>query len=184
VHLLVNDCVPTPMLIWENLGPHLSLDYTLRHHNMTNLGFEYAMQDLAKALRGHGKSLAAYNLPEPTTHGREVEHELGRWNTDPESLATSADTARALFNAEQCSIYDDVLKAVIEERGLHIFVDGKAGTGKTYLVNMICNKIRSLGRIVLPTAIAAFAAQHYAGGRTTHSAFKVSPFVHIPVTPP
>jgi hypothetical protein len=184
VHLLVNDCVPTPMLIWENLGPHLSLDYTLRHHNVTNLGFEYALQDLAEALRGHGKSLATYNLPKPTTHGREVEHELGRWNTDPESLATSADTARALFNAEQCTIYDDVLKAVIEEQSLHIFVDGKAGTGKTYLVNMICNKIRSLGRIVLPTAIAAFAAQHYAGGRTTHSAFKVSPFVHIFFTPP
>jgi hypothetical protein len=173
VHLLVNDCIPTPMLIWENLAHHLSHDHTLRHHNVLNVGIEYALRDLAEALRGHGKSLATYNLPEPTTHGREVEHELSRWNAYPESLATSANTARALFNAEQSSVYDDVLNAVLEEQSLHIFVDGKAGTGKTYLVNMICNKIRSLGRIVLPTAIAAFAAQHYAGGRTTHSAFKV-----------
>jgi hypothetical protein len=105
-----------------------------------------------------------------------VEHELGCWNTDPESLATSADTACALFNTEQCTIYNDVLKVVIEEQSLHIFVNGKASMGKMYLVNMICNKIRSLEHIILPMAIAAFAAQHYAGGQTTHSAFKVSPY--------
>jgi hypothetical protein len=40
-------------------------------------------------------------------------------------------------------------------------------------VQTICDKIRSLGRIVLPTATPAFAAQHYQGGRTTHSTFKV-----------
>jgi hypothetical protein len=62
---------------------------------------------------------------------------------------------------------------VINDHSLHIFVDEKAGTGKTHIVNVICDKIRSLGCVVLPTAIAAFAAQHYAGGRTTHSAFKV-----------
>jgi hypothetical protein len=180
VHLLVNDCIPTPMLIWENLAHHLSLDHTLRHHNAANVGFEYALRDLAEALRGHGKSLAGYNLPEPTTYGREVEHELARWNQHPESLAKSADDARAHFNCEQSSVYDDVLNAVLDDRSLHIFVDGKAGTGKTYLVNMICNKICLLGRIVLPTAIAAFAAQHYAGGRTTHSAFKVSPQQTLP----
>jgi hypothetical protein len=31
-----------------------------------------------------------------------------------------------------------------------------------------------MGRIVIPTATSAFAAQLYPGGRTTHSAFKVS----------
>jgi predicted ATPase len=57
---------------------------------------------------------------------------------------------------------------------LCLFVDGKAGRGKTMLVNTLCDKIRSLGKIVIPTATAAFAAQLYPGGRTTHSAFKVS----------
>ena len=43
VHLPVNDCVPTPMLIWTNLADDLSLDYTLRHHNQPWIGIEYAL---------------------------------------------------------------------------------------------------------------------------------------------
>jgi DNA replication protein DnaC len=64
--------------------------------------------------------------------------------------------------------------AVIHKQPLRICVDGKAGRGKTFLVNVICDNIRSRGLIVLLTAMAAFAAQLYPGGRTTHSAFKVS----------
>jgi hypothetical protein len=78
-----------------------------------------------------------------------------------------------LFNPEQLQIHDDILEAILSDHALQIFVDGKAGMEKTFLVNAICDKVRSMGRVVLPTAIAAFAAQHYAGGHTTHSAFKV-----------
>jgi len=173
VHLLVNDCVPTPMLIWDKLAHHLSFDHILRHNNVTNVGVEYALRDLGDMLSQHGKSLSNYNLPEPSLHSREVEHELARWNADPDTLCTRADHAIGLLYDEQRAIYDDVMHAVNNNRSLHIFVDGKAGTGKTYLLNVICDKVRSQGCIVLPTAIAAFAAQHYAGGRTTHSAFKV-----------
>ncbi|KAJ6611585.1 hypothetical protein B0H10DRAFT_1809232, partial [Mycena sp. CBHHK59/15] len=51
------------------------------------------------------------------------------------------------------------------------FVDGKAGRRKTTLVNVLCDMLRSMGRIVILTATAAFAAQLYPGGGTTHSAF-------------
>jgi hypothetical protein len=173
VHLLVNDCVSTPMLIWENLAHHLALDYTLRHQNITQIGVEHALRELGNMLSQHGKTLSNYNLPEPSTHGREVEHELARWNIDPQMLSMRADAAIGLFNDEKCVIYNDVMDALFQDKSLHIFVDGKAGTGKTHLLNVICDKVRWLGRIVLSTAAAAFAAQHYAGGRTTHSAFKV-----------
>ncbi|KAF8141784.1 hypothetical protein EV363DRAFT_1144330, partial [Boletus edulis] len=53
------------------------------------------------------------------------------------------------------------------------FIDGKAGRSKTFLINAVCDKLRSLSRIVLPTTSSAFAAQLYSGGRTTHSMFKV-----------
>jgi chromosomal replication initiation ATPase DnaA len=88
-------------------------------------------------------------------------------------LSAQANTAIMQFNDEKWAIYNDVISSLAEDRSLHIFVDGKAGTGKTHLLNVICNKVRSLGRIVLPTVAAAFATQHYAGGRMTHSAFKV-----------
>ena len=55
-----------------------------------------------------------------------------------------------------------------------MFIDGKAGCGKTFLVNTLCAWVRAVGRIALPTATSAFAAQLYPGGHTTHSTFGVS----------
>ena len=107
VHLLVNDCVPTPMLTWAKLALDLSLDHTLRHHNQPQVGIEYALRELGDALSEYGKTLSNYSLPEPCTHGHEVEHELAQWNTDTNLLATRADAACALFNAEQRTIYND-----------------------------------------------------------------------------
>ncbi|KAI0661178.1 DNA helicase Pif1 like protein, partial [Cubamyces menziesii] len=77
------------------------------------------------------------------------------------------------LNAEQYQIYTEIMDAVTHRRPLCAFVDGKAGRGKTFLVNTICNKLRSAGHVVLPTATSAFAAQLYPGGKTTHSVFKV-----------
>src|ERR1700683_2795142 len=113
------------------------------------------------------------------SYGREVEHELAKWASDCDGLSLHADAAADCFNPEQRLIYDKIIAAVIEVLPLHIFIDGKAGTGKTFLVQTICDKIRSLGHIVLPTATSAFAAQHYKGGRTTHSTFKVRHLVII-----
>ena len=79
----------------------------------------------------------------------------------------------------QLEVYNYALEAVLNGSPLCLFVDGKAGPGKTMLVNTLCDKVRSLGRIVIPTATAAFAAQLYPGGRTTHSAFKVAFFVSL-----
>jgi hypothetical protein len=131
------------------------------------------LQEIGQCLEKYGKTLSNYGLPEPMSYGHEVEHELAKWALDCDGLSLHADAAADTFNPEQRLIYDEIIAAVIKGQPLRIFIDGKAGTGKTYLVQTICDKIRSLGRIVLPTATSAFAAQHYKGGRTTHSAFKV-----------
>ncbi|KIJ12161.1 hypothetical protein PAXINDRAFT_83263 [Paxillus involutus ATCC 200175] len=78
------------------------------------------------------------------------------------------------MTGEQIEIYDTILNAVIHAQPLLGFVDGKAGRGKTFLVNAICDKLWSQGRLVLPTVTVVFAAQLYPGGRTTHSTFKVT----------
>ena len=113
-------------------------------------------------------------MPEPTTFSAEINHELERWGRDPVGLSNRAHTAVDRMTHEQHFIYEQIMTSVMTEQSHIAFVDGKAGRGKTFLVNAICDKIRSLGRIVIPTATAAFAAQLYPGGRTTHSVFKVS----------
>jgi len=75
------------------------------------------------------------------------------------------------FNHKKINIYDEALHAVLHKQSLLIFVDGKAGHRKMYLICDICNKIQSLGKIVIPTTTSVFVAQAYAGGHTTHSTF-------------
>jgi RecG-like helicase len=107
------------------------------------------------------------------SHLCEVEHELLQWGSDPHNLSARADYVVQRLATEQRVIYDEILFAITNEHPLLMFVDGKAGCGKTFMINVICNKVRALGKIILLTATAAFAAQLYPGGRTTHSAFKV-----------
>lgn len=172
VHLLVNDCLPTPIAVWDELQENFAYDFTLRHGNSVELGINYALEEMQSYLEEYGKSLADYGLPVPEMHSREVEHELLLWSSNRDELEIRADNSIQMLTDEQRLIVDDVLHAVTTGAPLTIFIDGKAGRGKTFLVNVICDKVRSMGRIVLPTATSAFAAQLYPGGRTTHSAFK------------
>jgi ABC-type transport system involved in cytochrome c biogenesis ATPase subunit len=78
-----------------------------------------------------------------------------------------------VFNPEQRAIFLQVQHAISAGEPLFMFIDGKAGRGKTFLVNILCAWVRSTGRIALPTATSVFAAQLYPGGQTTHSTFGV-----------
>ncbi|TFY73333.1 hypothetical protein EWM64_g10679 [Hericium alpestre] len=102
----------------------------------------------------------------------EVQHELDRWQADA-SLSARAQAALDILNTEQQAIFDEVLANVRTSSPLLMFIDGKAGRGKTFLVNSLCDYLRAHNQIVLATATAAYAAQLYPGGRTTHSTFKV-----------
>lgn len=172
VHLLVNENVLSPISIWNTFRDVFARDFIIASDNM-NVGVNQALQEIGRSLEEHGKTLAFYGLPEPSFHSREVDRELSQWSADPEVLSARSAGVVSQLNQEQYKIYTEVLQAVENGKPLRAFVDGKAGRGKTFLVNAICNKLRSLGRIVLPTATSGFAAQLYPGGKTTHSTFKV-----------
>lgn len=174
VHLLVNDCVITPLTIWDTYKISFANDHILKCGNNADLGITRALQEIQKLLEEFGRSPSDYGLPIPGTESSEVLHEILRWGFQSQTLATQADNARVIMSNEQVTIFDRIVDASINMHPLIAFVDGKAGRGKSYLINAVCNKLRSQGRIVLPTATAAFAAQLYPGGRTTHSMFKVS----------
>ncbi|OBZ67116.1 hypothetical protein A0H81_12909 [Grifola frondosa] len=172
VYLLVNDYVKSPYTTWQTYQDIFSQDFILECDNI-NVGVNKALHTISRLLEEHGKSLGMYGLPDPNFHSPEVEEELKTWSSNPELLAARAGKAVAKLNAEQYKIYTQIMDAVLHNRPLCAFVDGKAGRGKTFLVTTICNKLRSMNRIVLPTATSGFAAQLYPGGRTTHSTFRV-----------
>jgi predicted ATPase len=99
-------------------------------------------------LEEYGKNLSDLGLPEPIIHTRKVVHKLAQWGSNPSELADCADCAVEILKPEQRAIYEYALTTALNGSPLCLFVDGKAGRGKTMLVNTLCDRLRSLGRIV------------------------------------
>lgn len=54
-----------------------------------------------------------------------------------------------------------------------IFLEGKPGHGKTFIVDAIYSKLRSEGKIVLIVGTSALAAALHERGRTAHNLFGI-----------
>lgn len=173
IHMLVNDCITTPLAFWNTFTDELCLDFTLQHNNSKDLGLQTGLKEIARLLREYGKTNDTYGLPVAEIYRAEVEHELERWDIHREALADRASQAETMLNSEQRHVYDTILQSVEEHAPLCLFVEGKAGTGKTTAIRAVCDRVRSSAKIVLPMATSAFAAQLYDGGRTVHATFKV-----------
>jgi hypothetical protein len=179
IDILVNDCTETPVRLWDLFGEEMSRDHHIRLGSSTR-ALEFALRDIARDLQEYGKTPLDFGLPHAVRISGEVEDELERWAPHLDSFRESADQACDIFTVEQSMIYNEVLQAVNTQSPLRLFIDGKAGRGKTFLLNAMCSKLRSMGLIVIATAVSAFAAQLYKGGRTAHSIFKVPYlFVHV-----
>jgi len=59
--------------------------------------------------------------------------------------------------------------------GQNIFLTGKAGTGKTFIVKYLIEKLKAKGKKVIAIAPTGIAANNI-GGQTIHSMFSINPF--------
>jgi hypothetical protein len=94
-------------------------------------------------------------------------------NYDRDSLRLFWESHHCLLNDEQSDAYERILSSVENDRGGMFMINGHGGTGKTFLYNVICSKLRSDGTIVLCIASSGIAALLLPGGRTAHSMFKI-----------
>lgn len=173
VHMLVNECIEAPAEFWEKFKDELSYDYFLASHGNQMVAYTRCLEDLSKYLSEYDRSLADFGLPFHLSSTSEVFRELSRWYPLLADLREEAQRAVDSMTVEQLRLYNDVVNAVRDEVPFYVFLDGKAGTGKTHILRALCNYLRSEEKIVIATATSAFAAQLYDGGRTVHSAFKV-----------
>ncbi|KAJ7628199.1 PIF1-like helicase-domain-containing protein, partial [Mycena polygramma] len=84
-----------------------------------------------------------------------------------------ADERQALLNEEQRQAFDKIVDSVRQRRGNLYFLNGPGGTGKTFVYNTACHRVRGEGNIVLCVASSGIAALLMPGGRTAHSVFKI-----------
>lgn len=78
-----------------------------------------------------------------------------------------------MLNDDQRQAYTKIIASLDVESAHMFFLNGPAGTGKTFVYKTICNKLLSEGQIVLVVASSGIAAVLILGGWTAHSMFKI-----------
>ena len=89
---------------------------------------------------------------------------------DLDALAINAGLHRAMLNEDQ---EEAILLSVEEDQGGVFFVDKPGGAGKIFFYSFLLESIRASGNIALAVASSGIAALLLAGGRTSHSMFKI-----------
>ena len=132
-----------------------------------------ALGHIDSIIKQFGKSLSDFNLP-PLDEALAFQ--------DAEDLALLAEQASQLrpqLNPEQTRIADAVINAAsnvannIEQDQCVFFLDGPAGTGKTFTYNYLIKELKGRGIKVATAAYTGIAATLLSGGRTLHSLFKL-----------
>ena len=78
-----------------------------------------------------------------------------------------------MMNSGQRKLLDEVIESVTKHQGRLFAVDAPGGTGKTFTISTLLDKLRKDGHIAVSTAYTGIAAILLPGGRTLHSRLKV-----------
>ena len=136
----------------------------------------YALIEIEKLMKRNGSSLSLYeSMPKLPANAKSIENVLilDELSYDMEDLQATHDIDFSKMTDEQRKIYDEIISAVVEDRGGMFFVYGFGGTGKTFLWKLLSAALRCKGDIVLNTASSGIASLLLPGGRTAHSRFSI-----------
>jgi hypothetical protein len=188
--MMLEHCCPSePEKLWDEFKERLCDDLRRQlvargiDHPAEDQIYDYGLYLINLALLPYGKSLDKFpDMPIPVGNWDDLR--INRLIAEQENFGTPAQLeARAannigLLNLEQLSAFSAITDSVQEKDGKLFFLHGPAGTGKTFVYNTLCDKIRSQSMIVLCVASSGIAALLLSGGRTAHSRFKVPLDIH------
>ncbi|KAI8561187.1 hypothetical protein RHMOL_Rhmol04G0318500 [Rhododendron molle] len=181
--IILTQCSPIhPYDLWKQFSVHIcdDLAYKIRTLFAISNPSEAQIEDYGLYLLNHllqesGKTLLDFPpMPQPNENWSAI---VGnRLILEHRQLQIEAQQAHAPFNVHylnsgQNTAYDAITSSVFENKGTMFFLNGGAGTGKTFLYNTIAGKCRSLGHIVVSVASSGIASLLLTGGRTAHSTF-------------
>ena len=78
-----------------------------------------------------------------------------------------------MFNPEQATAFNAVLKSITNNQGLLFFIHTAGGCGKTFLCNTIAVEIRRRGQMALYVALSRIVALLLNGKKMSHLYFKI-----------
>jgi hypothetical protein len=171
-----------PRMLWDNYKEHICDDckVALQRRGIVESSIEkiesWALHSLRDALAKFSKTLEDFGHHAPSVAFDWLEtNRLLEVERDYNVEVLQAEVAMAIENLNdgQCAAYNGVIDAYAAHHAKVIFIDGPAGTGKTYIENLILNFVRSCGDIAFAVASLGIVALLLLGGRTTHSYLKI-----------
>ncbi|XP_042972765.1 uncharacterized protein LOC122304568 [Carya illinoinensis] len=167
-------CNPTnPKELWERFEKEMSTDFLIRNVSSTVVR-KMVLQDIASTLESMGKDINMYRfVPADIFYSQDEFTNREIDNERVVTIPTEDLLASQVLNSEQKNAYDLILHTLVSNKADAFFVDGPAGTGKTFLYRALLAEIRSKNMIALATVSSGVAASILPGGRTAHSRFKI-----------
>ncbi|CAG8833013.1 30692_t:CDS:2, partial [Gigaspora margarita] len=164
--------------LWERYENNFLVDYQEQLHGNHSLATNMTLQEIALMPAEHGRHMRDFGLPEPHSWTQEVTAKLQCYSNH-KKYKQLAEKFYSMMTSKQAIFYEEVIKLVLGKEKkdtkiinkFPIFLDGKAGQGKTFLINAICYKIRAAKKIILICGTTALSALLYEGGCTAHSLF-------------
>ena len=184
---LIQQEISDPLVLWNQFKEHFcdDLQYRLRIRgiedlsipsNLQNIHLDYGLYLLSEHLVAGRTSLEECCLPQPVVEwaapvenaliAEELSHDLREQDQDLEAMLLS-------LNTEQQHSYNEIINSLEDPIATRFFLQGPAGTGKTFLYRSLCGTLRAQGKIVLCIASSGIAAQLLPGGITSHSRFRI-----------
>ncbi|XP_042956295.1 ATP-dependent DNA helicase PIF1-like [Carya illinoinensis] len=151
----------------------MSVDFRSIEDSMSDVRMQ-VLRSISFTLESMGKDINSFHLlddnicfGEDQLESREIDDELAIEIPEEDIVASEA------LNSKQRHVYNSVLGKVFSNEAATLFVDGPAGTGKTFLYKALLAAVRSRKLVTLATASSGVAASILPGGRTAHSHFKI-----------
>ncbi len=129
-----------------------------------------------------GSNMTTFKLPEPHPMYEDDRPALLRREQIQDELELAAlrsrvDQLESQLTDEQLEVYDEITDAFCfppGQRAQRLFsLNACGGSGKTFILNLLLKKARSMGKVALAVAYSGIAATLLDGGCTIHSRFKV-----------
>jgi hypothetical protein len=182
--IIMRHCEPSvPETLWDDFKVHLCDDIRHRLHALNIVSpsdadvYDYGLFLLNKQLRDLGSCLSDFtNMPHVRNDWDHIDENpfvLEQLAYDRPNELKLANDLYSQLNNNQLTAFHSILESVDSQAGHTFFLNGPAGTGKTFVYRTLCHCLRANGHIVLCVASSGIAALLLLGGRTAHSTFSI-----------
>ena len=173
---IVYNCQPTdPKALFELFRREMSEDFLWKRRSMSKEDKEkYADNDLLLALNDffvqHDKCSSDYGIPMPDKNLHlDVINNEEEYDPNAEEYFNEK---YPLLNDEQREAFDYIQQCIDNNEPCFVHIDSPAGSGKTFLGNLILAYIRKHQRFAIGTAMTGIAAILLTLGTTSHKRFR------------